>query len=122
MSFSAAEENFHTCARHGIAAAVYWPGLGNVPVTELVLRRLLPMAAEGLDRWGVDAGERDRLLTIIEQRCLTGRNGATWQVETLHALEGEGHLDRQSALHEMLRRYLPPMHANAPVHEWPVGA
>ena len=122
MSFSAAEENFHSCARHGIAASVFWPGLGYVPVTELVLRRLLPLAHEGLDAWGVSARERDRLLRIIEQRCLTGRNGATWQVETLHALEGQGHLDRRAALREMLRRYLPPMHDNVPVHEWPVGA
>jgi hypothetical protein len=91
-----------------------------VPVTELVLRRLLPLAHQGLDRWGVSAAERDRLLGIIEQRCLTGRNGASWQVETLHALEGEGHLDRQAALHEMLRLYLPHMHENTPVHEWPV--
>jgi len=118
MSFSAAEENFHTGARHGIAAQVFWPGLGYVPVTELVLRRLLPMAHEGLDAWGVSPGERDRLLGIIEQRCLTSRNGAQWQVDTLHALEADG-LDRQDALHEMLRRYLPPMHANIPVHEWP---
>jgi hypothetical protein len=122
MSFSAAEENFHTGARHGIAASVFWPGLGYVPVTELVLRRLLPLAREGLDRWGVSARERDRLLGVIEQRCLTGRNGATWQVETLHALEGEGHLDRRDALHEMLRQYLPHMHENIPVHEWPVMA
>jgi len=118
MSFSAAEENFHTGARHGIAAQVFWPGLGYVPVTELVLRRLLPMARDGLDAWGVSPGERDRLLGIIEQRCLTSRNGAQWQVDTLHALEADG-LDRQDALHEMLRRYLPPMHANIPVHEWP---
>jgi hypothetical protein len=41
-------------------------------------------------------------------------------VDTLHALEGEGHLDRQEALHEMLRQYLPHMHDNIPVHEWPV--
>jgi hypothetical protein len=119
MSFSAAEENFHACARHGIAATVYWPQLGYVPVAELVLRRLLPLAHRGLDRWGVDPGERDRLLRIIEQRCLTGRNGATWQVETLHALEDEHGLDRPAALREMLRRYLPPMHENVPVHEWP---
>ena len=119
MSFSAAEENFHACARHGLAATVYWPQLGYVPVAELVLRRLLPLAYAGLDKWGVDPGERDRLLTIIEQRCLTGRNGATWQVETLHALEDESHLDRPEALREMLRRYLPPMHDNVPVHEWP---
>jgi hypothetical protein len=120
MSFSAAEENFHTGARHGIAASMFWPGLGYVPVTELVLRRLLPLARVGLDRWGVSVAERDRLLGIIEQRCLTGRNGATWQVDTLHGLEGNGHLDRQDALHEMLRRYLPFMHDNLPVHEWPV--
>jgi hypothetical protein len=121
MSFSAAEENFHNCARHGIAATVFWPGLGYLPVTELVLRRLLPLAAEGLDKWGVSPAERDRLLGIIEQRCLTGRNGATWQVETLHGLEREG-LDRQAALHEMLRRYLPLMHENLPVHQWPLPA
>ncbi|MFI5935500.1 glutamate--cysteine ligase [Actinoplanes sp. NPDC051494] len=120
MSFSAAEENFHSCARHGIAASVFWPGLGYVPVTELVLRRLLPLAHQGLERWGVSQPERERLLSIIEQRCLTGRNGATWQVDTLHGLEREGHLDRQDALHEMLRRYLPLMHENIPVHKWPV--
>ncbi|WP_305784287.1 glutamate--cysteine ligase [Symbioplanes lichenis] len=118
MSFSAAEENFHSCARHGIAASVFWPGLGYVPVSELVLRRLLPLAHEGLNRWGVPADQRERLLGIIEQRCLTGRNGATWQVDTLHHLEGEGHMDRQQALHEMLKRYLPLMHENIPVHEW----
>ncbi len=118
MSFSAAEENFHACARHGIAATVYWPQLGYLPVTELVLRRLLPLAYTGLDRWGLAAAERDRLLRIIEQRCLAGRNGASWQVDTLHALEGEGNLDRPEALRAMLRRYLPQMHANVPVHAW----
>ncbi|MFI6763123.1 glutamate--cysteine ligase [Micromonospora sp. NPDC050417] len=119
MAFSAAEENFHTCARQGIAAQVYWPGLGYLPVTELVLRRLLPLASDGLDRWGLAPTERDRLLGIIEQRCLTGRNGASWQVATLHRLERDRALDRPSALGELLRCYLPLMHSNQPVHEWP---
>ena len=48
MSFSAAEENFHAGAREGIDARVYWPGLGEVPAAELVVRRLLPLAHEGL--------------------------------------------------------------------------
>ena len=50
MSFSAAEENFHAGARDGIEASVFWPGLGEVPASELVLRRLLPLAHEGLER------------------------------------------------------------------------
>ena len=62
MSFSAAEENFHAAARDGIEARVYWPGVGEVPVSELVLRRLLPAAHAGLEDAGVDAADRDRLL------------------------------------------------------------
>ena len=65
----------------GIDAQVYWPGVGQVPATELVLRRLLPMAHAGARRAGASpAEERDRLLGIIEQRCLTGVNGAEWFV------------------------------------------
>ncbi|SCL72417.1 hypothetical protein GA0070606_6098 [Micromonospora citrea] len=120
MSFSAAEENFTSCARHGIDAQVFWPGLGYLPVTELVLRRLLPLAHHGLDRWGLEPSERDRLLGIIEQRCLTGRNGASWQVETLHRLESTDHLDRPEALREVVRHYVTLMHSNRPVHEWPI--
>ena len=120
MSFSAAEENFHACARFGIAAQVFWPGLGYLPVTELVLRRLLPLAYEGLDRWGVAPAHRDRLMKIIEQRCLLARNGASWQVDTLHHLEEETNLDRREALREVVKRYVPLMHSNEPVHEWPL--
>jgi hypothetical protein len=29
-------------------------------------------------------------------------------------------MDRRQALHEMLRRYVPNMHENTPVHEWPI--
>jgi hypothetical protein len=117
MSFNAAEENFHNGARAGIDAAMYWPGLGTVPTTELVLRRLLPMAAQGLDEWGADPAERDRLLGVIERRCVTGRNGAMWQV--LNAAQRPG--TRSDALRAMLCDYRERMHDNIPVHEWPVA-
>ncbi|HEX8767988.1 MAG TPA: glutamate-cysteine ligase family protein, partial [Jatrophihabitans sp.] len=68
LSFAAAQDNFYAGARQGIDAHIYWPGLGEVPATELVLRRLLPMAASGLDKWEVSSAVRDRLLGIIEQR------------------------------------------------------
>ncbi|HEX2130524.1 MAG TPA: glutamate--cysteine ligase, partial [Actinophytocola sp.] len=119
MSFSAAEENFHSAAREGIGARVYWPGVGEVPVTELVLRRLLPLAHQGLDAWGVDAADRDRLLGVVEQRCISGRNGATWQVDTVRALEQTTSVSREQALREMTRRYASHMHSNEPVHTWP---
>jgi len=118
MSFSAAEENFHAGARDGIEAAVYWPGVGEVPVAELVLRRLLPRAHEGLERYGISAEDRERLLGIIERRCVTLRNGASWQAQTFHTLYER--LDRRDALREMTVRYRELMHGNLPVHEWPM--
>src|SRR4051794_36860218 len=100
MSFATARDNFHAGARDGIDAMLYWPGVGEVPATELVLRKLLPLAHEGLERWGIDSGDRDRLLGAIEQRCLQHRTGATWQVDTVHALE-DGGASREEALREM---------------------
>jgi hypothetical protein len=120
MSFSAAEENFHSGARDGIDARVYWPGVGEVPAAELVLRRLLPLAHEGLDRWGIDPADRDRMLGIVERRCVTLRNGATWQSREYHRLYDERQLDRRDALREMTLRYREHMHSNVPVHEWPL--
>jgi gamma-glutamyl:cysteine ligase YbdK (ATP-grasp superfamily) len=117
MSFSAAEENFHVAARQGIEANVYWPGLGQAPATELVLRRLLPMARAGLDTWGVDPRERDRLLGIVEQRCVTGRNGASWLVQAVHRREAAGD-GRETALCGALNEYREHMQANEPAHTW----
>ncbi len=119
MSFPAAEENFRLCARDGIDARVYWPGFGEVGADELVLRHLLPLAHEGLTEWGVSEAVRDRYLSVIEGRCTTGVNGATWQTAKVRRLEAAG-ADRRSALAEMLAEYAARMHANEPVHTWPL--
>ena len=121
MSFAAAHDNLVEGARHGLEARLYWPGLGEVPAVELTLRRLLSLAYEGLCCRGVDTMAAERLLGVIEQRCLTGRTGATWQTETVHALEERSGLDRDTALREMTQRYLKLMQTGEPAHTWPVA-
>ena len=115
MSFSAAEENFHVAAQHGIDAQVYWPGVGQVRATELTLRRLLPLAREGLAAWGVESATSDRLLGIIEQRCLLGTNGAEWFVRRMRQ---RSDMERFDALRATLLEYRELMHTNEPVHTW----
>ena len=115
MSFSAAEENFHVAAQQGVDAQIYWPGIGQVRATELVLRRLLPMAAEGLDAWGVEGEVRDRLLGIIEQRCLLGTNGAEWFVGQMRR---RADMETYDALRATTLDYRERMHTNEPVHTW----
>ncbi len=119
MSFATAAENLHEAARLGLDAQLYWPGLGEVPAAELVLRRLLPLARRGLAAWGVAGEQAARLLGIIEQRCLTGQTGAAWQVAAVRSLSGAAG-DRAEALRLMTQSYIEHMHSNEPVHTWPV--
>jgi len=119
MSFGVAEQNFLNAARDGIDATLYWPGYGQVSVDELVLRHLLPLAHEGLKEWGVSDAVRERYLSVIEGRCKTGSNGATWQTQAVQRLEEQG-MDRQAALSRMLEIYHGHMHTNEPVHTWPL--
>lgn len=121
MSFGVAEENFLSAAREGIDARLFWPRHGDLPVTELVLRHLLPLAHEGLQQWGVSDTVRERYLAVIEGRCLSVHNGASWQIEAVHRLQERG-LDRVEALRQMLQRYAQNMHANVPVHTWELPA
>ena len=120
LPYAAAEKNFYLACRDGLGATLFWPRDGETQVTDLVLDRLLPAAVEGLNRFGVEPAIRDRLLSIIERRCLTGRNGAVWQSRTVQRLEERG-IGRPAALREMLLRYVELMHTNEPVHTWPIG-
>jgi gamma-glutamyl:cysteine ligase YbdK (ATP-grasp superfamily) len=121
LPFAAAEENLHSAARAGIHARLHWPRLGEVPAADLVLEQLLPKAADGLDRFGVDPAIRDRLLGVVEQRCLTRRNGAVWQVEAVTGAERRRGMTRHDALRDMVRRYGEYAQTNEPVHSWPPG-
>ena len=104
-----------------MAGPLYWPGSGWIRPDELVLRKLLPQAADGLARWGVAADVINRYLSVIEQRCLTRRTGASWQLDAVAALERRG-VDRPTALHGMMARYLEASTANEPVHTWALPA
>jgi hypothetical protein len=118
LSFRAAEDNFHQAARGGIETDLYWPSVGNVSARELVLRQLLPLAHAGLEEMGVDTEIRDRLLGIIERRCIVGRNGATWLIKEFEAQLRQTP-DRPAAMRATTQRYEELMHAGEAVHTWP---
>ncbi|MEV4438626.1 glutamate-cysteine ligase family protein [Streptomyces sp. NPDC049577] len=126
MPFAVAADNFDVACRHGIDASLRWPrpgrngGLARLPAVRLVRDELLPLAAAGLDAWGVEPADRDRYLGVIEERCRRRVNGASWQVATYHRALERG-LDREHALAATTRRYCELMRTGEPVHTWPTG-
>ncbi|WP_326600227.1 glutamate--cysteine ligase [Streptomyces sp. NBC_01803] len=121
LPFATAERNFMAACRHGIGARFGWPGEdGEVPAARLIRDRLLPVAAAGLDAFGVAGADRDRYLSVIEGRCRRGITGAGWQTRIYHQAVANG-ADRATALRELVRRYCDLARTDAPVHEWPTG-
>ncbi|NNG19357.1 glutamate--cysteine ligase [Naumannella sp. ID2617S] len=115
--FAVARDNFSAGQRLGIEAELVWPGLGSVPAPVLVLEHLLPLAAAGLQSFGVEAAEVTRYLGVIEQRAMARVNGATWQTAAVKARERAGET-REEALRGMVQDYLALQRTGQPVHEW----
>lgn len=113
LPFFVAQENFYAAARFGLAADVGWLGGRVWPVRRLILESLLPLAAAGLSRLGVDGGLGDQWLGIIAARVASGQNGAVWQRQFV---DRHG---RDMAL--LTREYLARQRAGAPVHTWDLG-
>jgi CBS domain-containing protein len=90
FDFEHAKLNFLAAARQGLGAQFTWLDGQEVAAPRLLLDTLLPMAAEGLDRRGIDARDRDRYLGIIERRVASGRTGSRWLVQSLAAMKDEG--------------------------------
>ncbi|RST11973.1 glutamate--cysteine ligase [Streptomyces sp. WAC05374] len=126
LPFEDAAANFDAACRYGIDAELRWPrpgrggGVTTVPAVKLVRDELLPLAAAGLEAWGVERTDRERYLGIIEERCKRRVNGASWQVETFHRALEAG-LGREAALAATTRQYCRLMRRGDPVHTWPAG-
>ncbi|OEU89525.1 glutamate--cysteine ligase [Streptomyces oceani] len=126
MPFAVAQANFESACRYGLEARLRWPrpgrgGLVTLPAVRLVQEELLPLAASGLDAWGVEPADRDRYLSVLEERCRQRVNGASWQAAAYHQGRDAG-LARDKALAAMTRRYCELADTQEPVHTWPVGA
>jgi len=80
--FATAEQNFYTAAREGLGSDVKWQG-EQLPMRQLILEKLLPLAKKGLEQLKIDPKDSETYLSIIESRAQTGQNGAAWQLAYL---------------------------------------
>jgi CBS domain-containing protein len=116
MSFEHASMNFTSAARQGLSASFVWLDGEEIPAPRLILERLLPLAASGLDRVKVAATDRDRYLGVIEKRVSTGRTGSRWLMQSLAAMGDHGTpAERMNAL---TAASVARQTENRPVHEW----
>lgn len=120
MLFDDAKSNFFAAARHGLKAQFTWLDGETIPVSELILDRLLPMARKGLLSSEIDEADVDRYLSVLEGRVRSGSTGAQWCRKSLRNMAGVGSVDaRDRTLTAVM---LDRQASGTPVHEWdPAG-
>ena len=119
MDFADAKGNFFAAARGGLRTKFTWIGGESVTAPDLILKRLLPMAREGLAEAGCDAGDAERFLSVIEQRVSADCTGSSWMLRSLNAMGEVATPDiRLRALSDTIMKR---QREDLPVHEWPLA-
>lgn len=110
LEFIQARDNFYASARDSLKAQIRWLDGSLIPIRELLLDRLVPMAIEGLQRLGIDRRDIATYLDIIDARARSGQTGAQWQRHWTrrHGRDWEA----------MCRAYMDRQQSGLPVHEW----
>jgi hypothetical protein len=110
LEFAQCRANFYAAARDGLRAEVAWLNGRRLPLRQLLLDELIPLARRGLLALEIDAADATDYLDIIAGRAATGRTGAGWQ---------QRFLDRHGAdLTALTQTYLERQRSGRPAHEW----
>ena len=119
IDFVDARDNFLKSAKFGIDTTFSWLKDKKVPVTELILQELLPMAREGLKMRKVKTADINKYLDIIEARAREHKTGARWALRTFTALKKE--VTNDEAVTAITAAIVKNQQQNKPVHTWKEG-
>lgn len=116
MQFDDAKLNFHAAARFGLDSQLTWLGGEVLPTRDLICRRLIPLAREGLLEAGVLAADVDRYLGVIDERVKSGRTGSQWQLSSFSDMRK--HATKDEALTALTAATVARQIEGKPVHQW----
>ncbi|MFK7758322.1 MAG: CBS domain-containing protein [Phycisphaerales bacterium] len=119
LLFADAKANFVSAARSGLDFKMRWLDGQVIPVRDLILGELVPMAMVGLKQAGIDGADIDRYMGIINERTETGRNGARWMVSSVEHIHEQG--TRSERLSTLTAGTISRQQEGRPVHEWKVA-
>lgn len=119
IDFADARDNFLKSAKFGIDTTFTWMKDKKVPVTELILKELLPLAREGLKLRKVKTADISKYLDIIEARAKEHKTGARWALRTFTALKKE--VTNDEAVTAVTAAIVKNQKENKPVHTWKEG-
>jgi len=119
LPFDSVRANFTAAARMGMGAGFRWFDQATVSAPDLLEREIIPLARTGLEGAGVDAGDIDRYLGVVEERIRSRTTGAAWLLRSLDSMAAEGTSGERLAA--LTAASADRQRDGRPVHEWPLA-
>ncbi len=116
MEFDHAKMNFLRACRNGMNSSFTWVNGKEVYATELLAKELLPIAAEGLKKAGVDKTDIKHYMDILKGRIKTGQTGSQWMLDSYTKLI-KTH-SREEARAAITASISQQQKENIPIHKW----
>lgn len=119
FEFDDAKSNFFAAARYGLDNKFNWIDNKKIHGSELLLKELIPIAKEGLQKVKLDKTDIEYYFNILEERIKTSSTGSNWTLKSYTKLMKETTKD------EVVTGITASMVANQksgkPIHEWPLA-
>ena len=119
ISFADVKSNFQSAARLGLKAQLNWLDGESMSAPELIRRRLLPVAREGLRHRGIRGEDIGRYLDVIGKRVENGQTGADWLLRSYSRMGGGRR--RGENLVALTAATCQRQTRGKPVHSWPLA-
>ena len=116
LSFEDVHDNFEKAARFGIDSTFSWIDDKKISVIDLISNELAPIARKGLASKGVDQGDIDLYMGIIEERARLHMNGARWILRSYVKLKGKASQDE--VLSTLTHCMIENQKTSEPLHKW----
>ncbi|MEX0662844.1 MAG: CBS domain-containing protein, partial [Balneolaceae bacterium] len=116
LDFDDAKQNFFAASKLGLDTKFRWTNDSNYTAVDLICNELIPLAKQGLKNVGVDDGDINSYLDIIEERTEVGQTGSYWTIKSYNSLSKS--VTREQALTATTNAMIKNQSKGEPVHKW----
>jgi len=119
LEFDDAKTNLFSAARNGLNNNFVWVDGKQIQSQELILKELLPIAKEGLQKAKITQKDIDYYFNLLEERVTSAKTGSKWMLDSFNKLRKETTKDETiSTIVENIVKY---QTTEKPVHTWPLA-
>ncbi len=116
FEFDDAKTNFIKAARDGLDNKFLWFDDKKYSAQDLILKIMLPISREGLQKSQIDNSDIKKNLEIIEERVKSGKTGSQWMIESYTNIRKTG--TRDQALVATTAAIYNRQQEMKPIHKW----